>query len=176
MEAFEIVRLVGESIALILGAIVFLVFFFRSMSWIDCWIKRQNETNLNRPSKRRHDGPRRPRSSDLESRIRQRQSTNAVMRTALIGKEPISHLGNPSSEPVAVANAESEPAAKSVNRIVTVHLLSGETIDRVAICSKDKANTICEELGFEGVAFEHDDGQICVVGENNIKMVTWKPG
>ena len=34
MEAFEIVRLVGASIALVVAAIVFLVVFFRGISWL----------------------------------------------------------------------------------------------------------------------------------------------
>jgi len=39
MDAFDIVRLVSVYVALILGAIVFLVLFFRGKAWIDSWIK-----------------------------------------------------------------------------------------------------------------------------------------
>ena len=79
------------------------------------------------------------------------------------------------SEATAPSEGE-ECAIKSVSRIATVHLLSGETIERVAFCSKDKASKICDGLGFEGIVLENDEGQICVVRENNIKMVTWKAG
>lgn len=41
MDAFDIVRLVSVYVALILGAIVFLVLFFRGMAWIDSWIKQR---------------------------------------------------------------------------------------------------------------------------------------
>ena len=217
MDAFEIVRLAGLCIALVLGAIVFLVVFFRGMSWLDRWIKKRNESDQRSPRRRNGNRPRRPKSSDWDSLIRQRPSDSP--RDQLLGNHPISQVRNqPSeqlvqerlanrraraqglafngskSEPVAIADtipantvqtdvrpqvaasAELESVTKPINRIATVHLLSGETIERVAFSSKEKANKICDGLGFEGVVFENDDGQIFVVRENNIKMVTWKAG
>lgn len=214
MNAFEIVRLVGFCIALVLGAIMFLVVFFRGMSWLDRWIKKRNETDQRPPRKRNVNRPRRPKSSDWDSLIRPRPSDSPRDREPLLGNHPISQVRNqPSeqlvqerlanrraraqglafnrskSEPVAVADtaqpdlrplvasrAELESVTKPINRIATVQLLSGETIERVAFSSKEKATKICDGLGFEGVVFENDDGQVFVVRENNIKMVTWKAG
>ena len=64
-------------------------------------------------------------------------------------------------------------AAKGDCRIATVQLISGESIENVSFCARDKARLICEGLGFEGIVLENDDGRICVVRESNIKMVTW---
>jgi len=58
--------------------------------------------------------------------------------------------------------------------MATVQLISGETIERVSFCSKEKAIKICEGLGFTGIVLENDDGQISVVRESNIKLVTWE--
>jgi len=49
------------------------------------------------------------------------------------------------------------------HRIAMVQLISGETIERVSFCSKEKELKICEELGFSGIVLENDDGQIRVV-------------
>ncbi len=213
MEAFEIVRLLGACVALILGAIVFMVLFFRGMSWIDRWIKLRNETDLSRPRVRRNKSSKRPRTSEWDSLVKERPPTSSQLRKELPVKKPIpktwdqtsgrkasEHSVNgrtrmqalvsvsPTAESAitsetttllseaAAPSEEMECVTKSVSRIATVHLLSGETIERVAFCSKDKASKICDGLGFEGIVLENDEGQICVVRENNIKMVTWKVG
>ena len=226
MEAFEIVRLLGACIALILGAIVFMVLFFRGMSWIDRWIKMRNETDLSRPQGRRSKRSKRPRTSEWDSLVKERppsisqepkefpvkkpipknwdQTSERIVSKhsvngrahALVSESPPAESSitpasfNPASiTPASITPApttllsetaalsdEKECVSKSVSRIATVHLLSGETIERVAFCSKDKASKICDGLGFEGIVFENDEGQICVVRENNLKMVTWKVG
>jgi hypothetical protein len=90
--------------------------------------------------------------------------------------EPTSELlaePQPLSEPCE-SKVETSRSAKGVSRTAIVHLLTGETIDRVTFCSREKASKICEGLGFEGVVLEDREGHICVVRESNIKMVTWK--
>ncbi len=213
MEAFDIVRLLGACVALILGAIVFMVLFFRGMSWLDRWIKMRNETDLSRPRGRRNKSSKRPRTSEWDALVKERPPTISHVRKEFPVKKPIpktwdqtferkvsKHSVNgrarvhalvsesPAAESsitpasitllseAAALSEEKECVSKSVSRIATVHLLSGETIERVAFCSKDRASKICDGLGFEGIVFENDEGQICVVRENNIKMVTWKVG
>ena len=213
MEAFEIVRLLGACIALILGSIVFMVLFFRGMSWIDRWIKKRSETDLSRLDRKRDKNANRPNSLNGDSRIRRRPPTaerppkefpslkpipknwdqismqkaedllvngRACMQGFVTGASAdgsaITSASTDLLTKVAELSAEKECIAKSVSRIATVHLLSGETIERVTFCSKDKAHKICDGLGFEGVVFENDEGQISVVREDNIKMVTWKVG
>ncbi len=213
MDAFEIVRLVGAFVALVVGAIVFLVVFFKGMSWLDRWIKIRSDAGLNRPEGKRRKKPRRPSSSDWDSFVREPKSVRTEVRKLspskmqasqsktlpsdeVTGKldnnltAPLQTLASsaPPIEPVAMVNAGaadshmevdlssegSESVTNSVNRIATVHLLSGETMDRVAFCARDRVKKICDRLGFEGVVFENDEGQIWVVRESNIKMVTWK--
>ena len=74
MDAFAIVRLLGACIAMILGAIVFMVLFFRGMSWIDRWIKMRHETDLSRPRRNRNKSLRDQSFLDRESRLRKRPS------------------------------------------------------------------------------------------------------
>lgn len=213
MEAFEIVQLVGASIALVVGVIVFLVVFFRGMSWLDHWIKNRNDAGLNRPGGKRRKRPTRSISSDWDSFVREPKSVRTDVQNLSPSKLPKSipkhlptekastELGNdltahvhalatgaPPAEPVTVDESfaaglrtatdvsadGSESVTKSANRIATVHLVSGETMERVAFCSRDRVKKICERLGFEGVVFENDEGQIWVVRESNIKLVTWK--
>ena len=214
MKAFEIVQLVGISIALIVGVIVFLVVFFRGMSWLDHWIKNRNDSGLNRSGGKGRKRPRRSVSSDWDSFVRDPKSVRTEVRKLSPSKMPPSipkHLPTktattelrsdltanvqtlasgtpPGSEAVAVDESATkglrtatevfadgpELVSKSVNRIATVFLVSGETMERVAFCSRDRVKKICERLGFEGVVFENDEGQIWVVRESNIKLVTWK--
>ncbi len=213
MEAFDIVRLLGACVALILGAIVFMVLFFRGMSWIDRWIKVRNETDFSRPRGRRNKSPKRPKTSEGDSLVEKRSTTISHVRKEFPVKKPIPktwdqtserkarmHSINgrtrvhafvsesPAAEPsitpasttllleTAALSDEKECVSKSFSRIATIHLLRGETIERVAFYSKDQASKICVGLGFEGIVFENDEGQICVVRENKIKMVTWKVG
>jgi len=49
MSVYEIVKLVGTCVGLILGAIVFFVVFFRSMAWIDLWVKFKTGAERIRP-------------------------------------------------------------------------------------------------------------------------------
>jgi len=53
MNPFDIVSLVAAVVAIIVGAIVFLVLFFRCMSWIDVWMRGQNQTASQSKSARR---------------------------------------------------------------------------------------------------------------------------
>ncbi len=213
MEAFEIVRLVGASIALVVGAIVFLVVFFRSMSWLDHWIKNRNDAGPSRPAGKRRKRPRRFIASDWDSLVREPKFVTTEMQKLspnnMSGSQPktlpfdkvttkLHHdlkapaqtlaSGALPSASVAVDNfgaadrhieADATPecsdsVTKSANRIATIHLVSGETMERVAFCSRDRVRKICDRIGFEGVVFENDEGQIWVVRESNIQMVTWK--
>ena len=214
MGAFDVIKLIGACIAFVIGAIVFLVVFFRSMSWMDSWIKKRNETDFSR-TQRKRTGKRRSKSASTRS-----ESLTAESLSLRNNAMPLRHVreqlavqqarmprlmtasstattappnvtqgqatqGQAASEvtrdidlptKAAEANEELEPISKTPSRIATVHLLSGETIERVAFCSKERAKSICDGLGFEGIVLENDEGQICVVRENNIKMVSWKKG
>ncbi len=219
MGAFEVIKLIGACIAFVIGAIVFLVVFFRSMSWMDSWIKKRNETDLSR-TQRKRTGKRRTKSASTRS-----ESLTAESLPLRNNAMPLRHVreqlavqqarmprlmtasstattappivtqgqatqgqatqGQAASEVSRIidlptkaveTNEELEPISKTPSRIATVHLLSGETIERVAFCSKERAKSICDGLGFEGIVLENDEGQICVVRENNIKMVVWKKG
>jgi uncharacterized iron-regulated membrane protein len=211
MGAFDIVRLVGACIALILGAIVFLVVFFRGMSWLDSWIKNRTKTDLGRTQGKRT-SKRRSKIASNRSKSLKAESLSLPMRNESMPQRHVrEQLAIPQSRmprlmktssaatsdsQIAIQEQaasevssfidlptktvetleEQEPISKTPSRIATVHLLSGETIERVAFCSKERAKSICEGLGFVGVVLENDEGQICVVRENNIKMVIWKKG
>lgn len=212
MGAFDVIKLIGACIAFVIGAIVFLVVFFRSMSWMDSWIKKRNETDFSR-TQRKRTGKRRSKSASTRSEsltaeslslrnnamplrhVREQLAVQQARMPRLMtasstamaappnvtqGQTPqeqaaseVSHIIDLPTKAVET-NEELEPISKTPSRIATVHLLSGETIERVAFCSKERAQSICDGLGFEGIVLENDEGQICVVRENNIKMVMWK--
>ena len=214
MGAFDVIKLIGACIAFVIGAIVFLVVFFRSMSWMDSWIKKRNETDFSR-TQRKRTGKRRSKSASTRSEsltaeslslrnnsmplrhVREQLAVQQARMPRLMtasstamaappnvtqGQTPqeqaaseVSHIIDLPTKAVET-NEELEPISKTPSRIATVHLLSGETIERVAFCSKERAQSICDGLGFEGIVLENDEGQICVVRENNIKMVMWKKG
>ena len=214
MGAFDVIKLIGACIAFVIGAIVFLVVFFRSMSWMDSWIKKRNETDFSR-TQRKRTGKRRSKSASTRSEsltaeslslrnnamplrhVREQLAVQQARMPRLMtasstamaappnvtqGQTPqeqaaseVSHIIDLPTKAVET-NEELEPISKTPSRIATVHLLSGETIERVAFCSKERAKSICDGLGFEGIVLENDEGQICVVRENNIKMVMWKKG
>ncbi len=235
MDAYKAIQLVGACLAMIVGTLVFLVVFFRSMSWIDHWIKGRNGLDVRRrrgKGKRTND-PNRQVANERVNQGRKQPTATLGTRKAFPSRDPIPSQGSkfasrlneekPSNgrgpiqplltvataseshalstsvstvastvdliaDSIGVASLQSkEPlgdmevlkeeaghAVKTVRRIATVHLLSGETIERVGFCSNSKASKICEGLGFEGIVFEGEDGQISVVRECNIKMVTWK--
>ena len=222
MGVFDVIKLIGACVAFIVGTIVFMVFFFRGMSWIDIWVTGRREIDEKRRKARR------AKDTKHALRIQEQQALALEVRKPLPAKDPFArrqentpnsatslpwsngigsvHISKrtsmpPVSQPDAVADqlesgsgkalkamssqpessaasggakAEAGRSSKAVSRIATVHLLSGETIERVAFCPKDKASKICEGLGFEGIVLEDSEGHICVVRESNIKMVTWK--
>ncbi len=200
MSVYEIVKLVGTCVGLILGAIVSFVLFFRGMAWIDLWVKYKTGAEPSRTKVRSKKGrngaggsPQRLRddSNLIPDRTARRQHRNGVVREQLVNRKTRFHgrshdsqltfedaatdLQSAESQTKALdIAAVSEPEAKTPNRIATVLLLSGETIERVSFCSKEKAQKICEGLGFTGIVLENDDGQISVVRESNIKLVSWK--
>ena len=47
-SAFEILQIVNASVGIVIGAIMFLVLFFRGMAWMDGWIKTRSATDLRR--------------------------------------------------------------------------------------------------------------------------------
>ena len=215
MSVYEIVKLVGTCVGLILATIVFFVVFFRGMAWIDLWIKAKTGLETSRTSlksKRRRTGRsssaprlRTEKLVDVQkpNRFHERttlrasvdgprtQSRNGVVReqlanrkTRLYGPTEVAQTAfeNPATnlQPTALHTKETdaisdpEPESKTPSRIATVHLMSGEIIERVSFCSKEKATKVCEGLAFVGIVLENDDGQISVVRESNIKLVTWK--
>ena len=136
-----------------------------------------------------------PKSQLIHDRTASSKLRNGVVREQLANRQPRSQSRSNDSLPafedsaVDLQTSEirseslskaldiaslNEPEAKTPSRIATVQLLSGETIERVSFCSKEKALKICEGLGFTGVVLENDEGQISVIRESNIKLVTWK--
>jgi hypothetical protein len=208
MSVYEIVKLVGTCVGLILGAIVSFVLFFRVMAWIDLWVKYKTGAERSRPkvkSKKSRIGPgdSTPQQSDeskshsstmpqlIHDRSGHSQHQNRVVREQLANRQPRPYNRSNDATPACEVStaylegseqrskaldivAVSEPETKTSNRIATVQLLSGETIERVSFCSKEKAAKICEGLGFTGIVLENDEGQISVIRESNIKLVTWK--
>jgi len=61
----------------------------------------------------------------------------------------------------------------SDNQIATLHLMSGETIERVSFASKVETTRICDRTGFSGIVLIGENGNTCLVREANVKMVTW---
>ena len=110
MEAFEIVQLVGASIALVVGVIVFLVVFFRGMSWLDHWIKNRNDAGLKRPGGKRRKRPKRSVSSDWDSFVGEPKSITTEMRKLSPSKFPDSIPKHLSTEK-ASAELRNDPAA-----------------------------------------------------------------
>ncbi len=213
MDAYKIVQLIGACIAMIVGTIVFMVLFFRSMSWIDLWIKSRSGADLKRArSKKKRSSAlqqmapneaRRSEASRQANGQRVRKDARSLANVPVAKGKFASRLAAAKQKPLAEVQSETQSdvqsdaqsdvqtvvqnasdtenlkeaaclATKSRSRIATVHLLSGETIERVGFCSKEKASKICDGLGFEGIVFENVDGQISVVRECNIKLVTWK--
>ena len=213
MSVYEIVKLVGTCVGLILGAIVFFALFFRSMAWVDLWIKYKtgfertgstspahgNRNEERRSAVRLSSGklkmskaqglqPDRKARSEQRNGVIREQLANRKIRS-LASLEEVQSSDESSCEnseidlhgqgtpAKSIENASiGELASKTPSRIANVHLMSGETIERVSFCSKEKAQKICEGLGFTGIVLENDDGQINVVRESNIKLVTWKVG
>ena len=211
MNVYEVVKLVGTCVGLILGAIVSFVLFFRVMAWIDLWVKYKTGVERSRPKVRSKKsqigaGDSNPRQNDerqaippvpqlIHDRMVTSQPLNRVVREQLANRKPRPHSRSNDAAPALEDSAAdtqtsesqsevrsksldiatiSEPETKTPNRIATVQLLSGETIERVSFCSKEKAAKICEGLGFTGIVLENDEGQISVIRESNIKLVTWK--
>lgn len=207
MSVYEIVKLVGTCVGLILATIVFFVVFFRGMAWIDLWVKSKTGVETSRSSlksKRRRNGQSNSatklrteklvdvqRPNMFHDRPARTQHRNGVVReqlanrkTRFLGQSEVAQTAfeNPATDlqlttlhtKTTNTITDGEPESKTPSRIATVHLMSGETIERVSFCSKEKATKVCEGLGFIGIVLENDDGQISVVRESNIKLVTWK--
>jgi hypothetical protein len=189
MPAFEILQLVAASILMILGAIVFLVVFFRGMGWLDAWMKSRPATNegargrtvsLERPRRAKRRRSRKSSLNTVSSPARQRMAMlNAVQNN---GSRAI-------QTEVAQANAAGNNCAEGsssclVKRYATVHLLSGEIIPRVQIASQETMDQAFQEMGIgqgqisDSMVFEDEDQRLLIVRSSNIKMLTWarEPG
>ena len=148
------------------------------MSWLDGWIKKRNGTDIARSQRKRKSRRNSPGASTRsESREAEHPPRRQVREHLTVRQARLPRLvsGFPASMPTSKiatpdpakrevppidletkaveAKEESEPPLKVPSRIATVHLLSGETIERVAFCVKEKAKSICEGLGFDGIDF-----------------------
>lgn len=146
VEAFEIIQLIGICLAMIVGTIAFLVLLFRSMAWIDIWVKGRDDSDLKRVRRRRE--------RTKQRTVPNEECLNAQPTTAIEVRKDIKYNG-PVPRPkgkfarllasaqqdlqsdAVVSPDEVGLAPKTVNRIATVHLLSGETMERVGFCSRE---------------------------------------
>ena len=190
MTAYDILGLVGAAVGIVIASIVFLVVFFRTMSWLDLWVKGRSQVEA-KPKIT----PTRP--------IKRRRRITTVQRPLAALKTPSSSTKSVESVPISKAeetivptNSESVvhdvSVLQSVTDVVTpdskpkctrpratVHLVSGEMVPGVSVLTKDHAEQMLNELGLEtslalgAVLFADDDGRVFLVRSQNIKMLSW---
>lgn len=178
MTAFDILRLIGASVAMILGAIVFLVIFFRGMAWMDAWIKRRSQTDLRRPSQGRGTKKRGVAESNrVEKKRRPVPRPIAALKNA--APKNIEETVVTSDSSASIDRVEEPSDHVSVERRGTVYLLSGEIIPKVVVLSKEQSEKAMTELGLEAsmtvgaILFTDEEKRLYLVRGQNIKMVAW---
>lgn len=177
MDAFDIVRLVAACVALVLGAIVFLVLFFRGMAWIDDWLKVRREPRARRRKQRRsrNDLP----QSVLGASSRKRTLTpTPKLNSQVIGTKL---RPQPLLSPQAETNAISNAIRKTTNSVLgskikmMVQLQCGKTIEPFWKLSSSESMKVCEAVGLNSSQFlvgHGSDNQILVVREACVQWIT----
>ena len=172
MEAFDIVRLVAACVALVLGAIVFLVLFFRSMAWIDRWLKRPGTSNVRRIKQVRSPGAKSRSVLDVPNRELPVQKKSTRSRRSLSASN---HLMKKDAEPNTGRTVQraASPIAKRAS--ASIQLQCGQIVEPVYLLESMEALKICEGLGLRGdgsVVGYGKQGEIVIIREGNIKMIT----
>ena len=172
MDAFDIVRLVAACVALVLGAIVFLVLFFRAIAWVDRWLKRSGSATVRRKKQVRSPGSNSRTVLDVPIRKIPVQKTSARSKRSLSASN---HLMKTDVEPSMVRTLQRavEPTAKKA--AASIHLQCGQIVEPVYLVQSMEALKICEGLGLRGdgsVVGYGKQGEILIIREGNIKMIT----
>lgn len=173
MDAFDIVRLVAACVALVLGAIVFLVLFFRGMAWIDHWLKVRREPRARRRKQRRsrNDLPQSVLGASLRKRTR--TPTPKLNGQAIGTKLRPQSLLTPQAENVAISNATKSALGGKIK--MTVQLQCGKTIEPFWKLSSSESMKVCEAVGLNSSQFlvgHGPDNQILVVREACVQWIT----
>ena len=171
MDAFEIVRLVGASVAIVVGAIVFLVLFFRCMAWTDSWIKH-------RPTRRKKS------SRGNRTRVRSDRETPDVdferaptaiqqVRLARLRRNPAKNENEfPSTSLSQITSMELSLPTRSLD----IQLQCGQVLNSVTVVSKEESHRFREEIGLREeriLAVQTDDQRIVMIREDNIKTISF---
>jgi hypothetical protein len=178
MDAFEIVRLVGASVAIVVGAIVFLVLFFRCMAWTDSWIKHRTGWNRHRPTRRKKS------SRGNRTRVRSDRETPDVdferaptaiqqVRLARLRTNPAKNENEfPSTSLSQITSMELSLPTRSLD----IQLQCGQVLNSVTVVSKEESHRFREEIGLREeriLAVQTDDQRIVMIREDNIKTISF---
>jgi hypothetical protein len=190
MTAFDILGLVGAAVGIVIATIVFLVVFFRSMAWLDLWIKGRSQIAVKQKITPPSPIKRRRRITNVQRPLAALKSTSASTKSAdtqsvsKVEETIVSASAPGTTHDVTVLQSVSDiimPDSKvqSARPRATVHLVSGEMVSGVSVLSKDHAERMLSELGLETsmsvgtVLFEDDGGRVFLVRSQNIKMLSW---
>lgn len=172
MEAFDIVRLIAACVALVLGAIVFLVLFFRSMAWIDRWLKRPGTSNVRRIKQVRSPGTKSRSVLDVPNREIPVQKKSTRSRRSLSASN---HLMKKDAEPKTARTVQRSASPISKRAAASIHLQCGQIVEPIYLVESMEALKICDGLGLPGdgsVVGYGKQGEIVIIREGNIKMIT----
>ncbi len=172
MEAFDIVRLIAACVALVLGAIVFLVLFFRSMAWIDRWLKRRGTSNVRRIKQVRSPGTKSRSVFEFPNREIPAQKKSARSRSSLSASN---HFIRKDAELNAFRTVQRAASSNSKRSVASIHLQCGQIVEPVYLVESLEALKICDGLGLRGdssIVGYGKKGQIVIIREGNIKMIT----
>jgi hypothetical protein len=174
MEAFDIVRLIAACVGLVLGAIVFLVFFFRSMAWIDRWLKSPGTSGVRRIKQVRSPGSKSRSVLDVPIREIPVQKKTARSRRSLSASNQQLRKDVQANTDRALQRVETPLPKKSA---ASVHLQCGQIVEPIYLVESMEALRICEGIGLRGDSFVvgyGNQGEIVILRDSNIKMITIK--
>jgi hypothetical protein len=204
MGAFEILKLVGASVAIIVAAIVFLVIFFRGMAWMDGWVKKRTSTDLSpEPSRRSQRGlatQKKQRNASLNlKRSGRASSTNDLPMASLpersrqvaresIAKQRQRHQQSKNTTtaiPTGLRSSQSLSSNPSIpiedrlpsesRRLVSILLVSGESIEDATLLTKPEADQLIAEIGFSGdsiLVARKQNGDTFLIRNENVRLIT----
>ncbi len=181
MGPMEILKLVAASVGLILGAIVFLVVFFRVMSWIDLWMRSGSRSRTTTPNARRSAARRRtvrsrrerPRAirrtlaakgfSEQRAVDRSVNNESSYAKNQIVDQSPGSLSPSMSSsireqerdhdDHAVIRFDETRKGTVANNQEMMLHLGDSEIIGPVSIVSQDASDSSLQTLGMDASEF-----------------------
>ncbi|MEQ1829671.1 MAG: hypothetical protein ABL921_27155 [Pirellula sp.] len=205
MPMIDVVRTVWFCAMIVVGAMMVLALFFRLLPTVSDWAKtwaRAKSYGGSRPRRRSKISPSksRLRSKPRSNRRREllavdRGSSERELRTGIVERELQTGVAERELRTgvaerglrTGVAERElqtgvverelrSNSATCEPRRCLSVHLVTGEVLEGVRILSKERADSVRDELGypFDGaMVVQDDEEQTWIIREQNIKMVSW---